>query len=121
MTNEPVPISNWSLATGTKPGERYVYRDTPRNPVLMEASDGLPPALATGALPQQLASGAIVLACNLALQAWIDLIRDREKVTDVEARNQAVAALVPGVILQPSGVLAAALAQQHACVYVRAA
>ena len=33
MTNEPVPVSNWTLATGTKPGERYVHRDAPRNPV----------------------------------------------------------------------------------------
>ena len=33
MTNEhnttDVPISNWTLATGTKPGARYVYRHLP--------------------------------------------------------------------------------------------
>ena len=32
MTNEDnttdVPISNWTLATGTKPGARYVYSPT---------------------------------------------------------------------------------------------
>jgi hypothetical protein len=33
MANQSVPISNWTLATGSKPGERHVYRDTPRNPV----------------------------------------------------------------------------------------
>jgi len=27
MTNEHNAVSNWTLATGTKPGERYVYRD----------------------------------------------------------------------------------------------
>ena len=95
-------------------------RDTTRNPVLMDASDGLPAAMVAGALPQQLARGATILACNLALQAWIDAIREREKVTDSEARKTAIAALVPGVILQPSGVLAAALAQQNGCVYIRA-
>ena len=95
-------------------------RESSRNPVLMDASDGLPPALVAGTLPQQLARGATVLACNLALQAWIDAIREREKVSDSEARKTAIEALVPGVILQPSGVLAAALAQQNGCVYIRA-
>ena len=95
-------------------------RDTARNPVLMDASDGLPAPMVAGTLPQQLARGTTVLACNLALQAWIDAVREREKVTESEARKAAVAALVPGVILQPSGVLAAALAQQSGCVYIRA-
>ena len=35
MTNEDnttdVPISNWTLATGTKPGARYVYSLTNRS------------------------------------------------------------------------------------------
>jgi hypothetical protein len=31
-----VPVSNWTLATGTRPGERYVYRSDRR--------DELPPA-----------------------------------------------------------------------------
>ena len=95
-------------------------KETARNPVLMDASDGLPPALVNGALPKQLAGGAVVLACNLALQGWIDAIAEREKVTGADARSQAIAALVPGVILQPSGVLAAFLAQEHGCAYIRA-
>jgi hypothetical protein len=95
-------------------------KDTARNPVLMDATDGLPPALVNASLTQQLARGATVLACNLALQAWIDAIRERQKGTEAEARAKTVAALVPGVILQPSGVLAAALAQQNGCVYIRA-
>jgi hypothetical protein len=35
MTNEDntadVPISNWTLATGTKPGARYVYSPSTRS------------------------------------------------------------------------------------------
>lgn len=95
-------------------------RETTGNPVLMGATDGLPPALVNGGLSEQLARGATVLACNLALQAWVDAIRERERVTEAEARRSAVASFVPGVILQPSGVLAAALAQQQGCVYIRA-
>ena len=95
-------------------------KDTTRNPALMDASDGFNASLALAALPQQLARGATVLACNLALQSWIDAIREKERVTDAEARKEVVSALVPGVILQPSGVLAAAMAQEHGCAYIRA-
>jgi hypothetical protein len=95
-------------------------KDTARNPVLMDASDGIPPSLVSATLPEQLARGATVLACNLALQSWIDFVRERDKVTEADARRQAIAALVPGVILQPSGVLAAAMAQEHGCNYIRA-
>jgi hypothetical protein len=94
--------------------------DTTKNPVLLGARDGLPAPLANAALPNQLGRGVIVLACNLALQSWIDLIKAKRKVTDEEARQEAVAALVPGVLLQPSGVFAATLAQENGCTYVRA-
>lgn len=95
-------------------------KDTARNPVLMDASDGIPPSLVSATLPEQLGRGATVLACNLALQSWIDAVRERDKVTEAESRRQAIAALVPGVILQPSGVLAAAMAQEQGCNYIRA-
>ncbi len=32
MTNDFTGTSNWTLATGTKPGERHVYWHTPPNP-----------------------------------------------------------------------------------------
>jgi hypothetical protein len=41
-------------------------------------------------------------------------------VNDADARKQAIAALVPGVILQPSGVFAALRAQEAGCLYLRA-
>lgn len=93
---------------------------TTRNPVLMEAGDGLPPQLANGTLPRQLARGVTVLACNLALQAWVDAVSARDKVSAADARTIVLAALVPGVILQPSGILAAILAQEQGCAYLRA-
>ena len=40
--------------------------------------------------------------------------------SDEAARKQAIAALVPGVVLQPSGVFAALRAQEAGCVYLRA-
>lgn len=95
-------------------------KETHRNPVLMDASDALPPAMLAVGLPKQLAAGVTVLACNLALQTWIDAIRARDHRSDAEVRAEVIAALVPGVILQPSGVLAAILAQEHGCAYLSA-
>jgi hypothetical protein len=39
MTNEQNAVSNWTLATGTKPGERYVYWGVPSIPGTLPASD----------------------------------------------------------------------------------
>ncbi|HVT38908.1 MAG TPA: hypothetical protein VHE78_07680 [Gemmatimonadaceae bacterium] len=94
--------------------------ETTKNPVLLDERDRLPAPLANAALHKQLGRGVIVLACNVALQNWIDLIKTKRKVSEADARTEAIAALVPGVILQPSGVFAATLAQEHGCTYLRA-
>jgi hypothetical protein len=39
MTNEQNAVSNWTMATGTKPGERHVYRNMPSTPTTHSASD----------------------------------------------------------------------------------
>jgi hypothetical protein len=93
---------------------------TKRNPVLMDERDGVPASLASMALHKQIARGAVVLACNLALRQYVDMIGRNERVSQEEAQKQAVEALVPGVILQPSGVFAAVRAQQAGAVYVKA-
>ena len=81
--------------------------------------DGIPAPFNMAGLHKQLARGAIALACNLALQDCIDLIKATDKVSEDVARRQAIAALVPGVILMPSGVFAAIRAQQAGCSYVK--
>jgi hypothetical protein len=94
---------------------------TDRNPALLSSTvDGTPAAFDDFALPKFLARGGIALACDLALQDCIGLIKARENVSDDEARKQAIAYLVPGVILQPSGVFAAIRAQDVGCKYLRA-
>ena len=95
---------------------------TTRNPALLSSSrpdDALPADFDELALPKFLARGGIALACNLALQDCIELIK-KEGVSDDEARKQAIAALVPGVVLQPSGVFAVIRAQEAGCNYIRA-
>jgi hypothetical protein len=91
---------------------------TTSNPALLDATTGVPAPFDQAALHKQIERGVTVLACNLALQDCIELIK-KNGVAEADARKEAIAALVPGVILQPSGVFAAVMAQEAGCSYVR--
>ena len=93
---------------------------TGKNPVLLDEKDGVPEPFNKLSVPKQLARGIIVLACNLALQDMVETVQKADGVDEAEARKRAVAGLLPGVILQPSGVFAAVLAQEAGCAYVKA-
>ena len=95
-------------------------KPTNQNPVLLGEKDGIPAPMAGVALPAQMAAGAIVLACNLALQDCIDMIASKDKVTEGEARKRAISYMIPGVILQPSGVFATVRAQEAGALYLKA-
>jgi hypothetical protein len=91
-----------------------------KNPALLDEKDGIPEPFNQAALTKQLSRGVTVLACNLALQDCVDMIARVEKVSDDQARKLALAYLVPGVILQPSGVFAVTRAQESGASYVKA-
>ena len=93
---------------------------TDRNPVLLDEKDGIPAPFNNAGLMKQLGRGVTVLACNLALQDCVDLIQKTDKVDAAEARKRAIGYLIPGVILQPSGVFAATRAQEVGASYVKA-
>lgn len=93
---------------------------TTKNPALLDEKDGVPAPFNNAGLRKQLDRGVVALACNLALQDCVDLIMRTDKVSGKEARRQAIAYLVPGVILQPSGVFAAVRAQEAGAAYVKA-
>jgi hypothetical protein len=107
---------------GTKKGVTHPLTQEPtkKNPALLDEKDGLPEPFSNAGLRKQLDRGTVVLACNLALQDCIDLIKSTDKVSDDVARKQAIGHLVPGVILQPSGVFAATLAQGAGAAYLKA-
>ena len=86
---------------------------TDRNPVLGERPSD-------GTLTRFIAKGGIVLACNLALQKYSRLIRQKDGVSGPEAQKRVAEGMVPGIALQPSGVFAAVRAGQAGCVYVKA-
>jgi hypothetical protein len=93
---------------------------TDKNPVLLDEKDGIPAPFNMAAMPKQMARGVTVLACNLALEGMAEIVQRADGVDQAEAHKRAVAGLVPGVILQPSGVFAAVLAGQAGCAYVKA-
>ena len=94
---------------------------TDRNPALLSSSRNEVPAdYDAMALDKFIGRGGIALGCNLAFADCVQLIKSKENVSDVDARKQAIAFLVPGVILQPSGVFAAIRAQEAGAVYLRA-
>ena len=94
---------------------------TTKNPVLLSSSGGdVPAQFDPMALDKFMARGGVALACNLALQDCVELIKSKDGVNDADARKQAIAFMVPGVILQPSGVFAAIRAQEAGATYLRA-
>lgn len=96
-------------------------KPTDRNPVLLSSSRHEVSAdFDDVALDKFIARGGIVLACNLALREMTSLVTKKDKVSDDDARKTVLAALVPGVIVQPSGVFAAIHAQDAGCKYLRA-
>jgi hypothetical protein len=71
-------------------------------------------------LDQQIRNGAIVLGCNLAFRAVVSLVEKKDGLTNAQAREKAKSFILPGVIMQPSGIFANVLAQEAGCVFIYA-
>lgn len=93
---------------------------TPKNPALLNSKrDGNPAMFDDLMLDRYLAGGGIALACNVAFGFFcVPLVAEHDKVSAEEARKKAISMLVPGVVLQPSGVFATLRAQNAGCAYV---
>lgn len=101
---------------------KHPYTEAPiaKNPALLTAADGIPAPVAEHALHKQIARGVVVLACSLAFRDVIDWVASSDKVSADVAEKKARSMLLPGIVMQPSGVFATMVAQQNGCVYVRA-
>jgi len=110
-----------ALGAADKVTHPITQQSTDRNPALLSSTRNEIPAMFDGfALPNFVANGGVVLACNVALQFFSQGLAQKKGITVDEARKQAVAALLPGVTLMPSGVFACVKAQEEGCHYVRA-
>ncbi len=82
-------------------------KPTDRNPALLSSKRKEQPEQFDGlALDQYLAHGGIALACNVAFGFCVKMVAEHDKVSEEAAKKSAMAALLPGVIMQPSGVSA---------------
>lgn len=110
----------YGIGAANKVTHPLTLQPTDRNPALLSAADGTPEPYSNFAVPKFMERGGITLACDLALQDMVQLIQDKDKVSADVARKQALDWMIPGIILQPSGIFAALLAQQAGALYIRA-
>jgi hypothetical protein len=89
------------------------------NPILI-APAGTPPQFLRYTIPNFIADGGIVLACGLAFSEVVARYRREDKLEKDAARQRAIDQMIPGVILQPSGIFAVLRAQEAGCRYVLA-
>jgi intracellular sulfur oxidation DsrE/DsrF family protein len=66
-----------------------------------------------------IARGVIVLACNLSMMRNASILAKETGMSTEEARAAITAALIPGVMRQPSGVFGVARAQEAGCHFLR--
>ncbi|HEU4585753.1 MAG TPA: hypothetical protein VFR95_08385 [Gemmatimonadaceae bacterium] len=90
------------------------------NPVSI-SHDGAPTTDERYTFQSFMANGGIVLACHLAFSGRVvPDFRKCDKLSGDEAEARAREHVLPGVILQPSGIFAVLRAQQAGCAYVLA-
>jgi len=90
------------------------------NPVLPAPGTEAPPTLRGYLLDKQLENGAIALGCGLAYRSVVAMVQKKDKLDAADARQKANSMLVPGVIMQPSGIFANVMAEEAGCVFVYA-
>ena len=111
----------YNIGTESNVTDPVTAQPTKRNPVVDRTGEfALPAPYTNNALEPFMANGGIVLACALAFDDMVEKVKAADKVEKAEAERRARTFLVPGVIMQPSGVFAAQLAQDSGCRYVRA-
>jgi len=98
------------------PGTRRWYAANP----LSSTPAGTPPKFASYTAPAFVADGGIILACGLAFEQVVGRYAKEDKLSHEDATKRARENLLPGVILQPSGVFAVLSAQEAGCSYIMA-
>ena len=108
------------LGEETKTTDPATKAPIKRNPVIGANPLGLPAAMADDSLKKVLAAGT-VLACNLAFSLdVVPRVQEMMKLDEAKAREIALQHIIPGIILQPSGVFATLRAQEAGCHYLLA-
>ena len=90
------------------------------NPVLGGGGGGGGGRSAPVPLDALIAGGSIVLGCGVAFAMITRLVARQDGLSPEAAAEKARRMILPGVIMQPSGIFAGTLAQHHGCCFVRA-
>jgi hypothetical protein len=94
---------------------------TRRNPFINVAKgDQFALTWPDGGLDTLISRGAIVLACNLALNGFAHTVATTSKEHTDDVRTEFHNSLIPGVTLVPSGVFGVIRAEEGGCNYIRA-
>jgi len=91
---------------GTTPATRNVYQKMETFPIPGVGMDAL------------LAKGALVGVCNVALTFFSGMVAKNMNMDAAAVKAEWVAALIPGVQVVPSGVMAVGRAQEKGCSYI---
>jgi hypothetical protein len=110
----------YDIAAEWKVKDPATRQPTKRNPVCARTGeDALPAQFADFTIESLMETGGIVLGCALAFRDCVDRVAKAENISMEEADKRTRAMLIPGVILQPSGIFSAVLAQENGCRYVQ--
>lgn len=95
-------------------------KDALRNPFLHVTKDDKEPLVPPDAsIESLLASGAVLLACNKAAMRLAGQLAQKLNRNPDEVRAEFRAGIVPGVMLQPSGIYATLRAQDVGCAFIK--
>lgn len=111
----------YGVGKATKALHPITEQPTDINPALMTSKiGGLPAAFDGLSLTDYMSRGGIALACNVAFGFVVANIAAQDKLSQEDAHKKALTFLIPGVLLQPSGIFACVRAQEAGCAYIRA-
>ena len=110
----------YELGKRTKLVDPVTGEVTRRNPFVNVGKDDKHALIEPGCtLPELRGRGAVLLACNRALMHFASQKAKEMKLNEDEVKAEFRAGLVPGVILQPSGIYAQIRAQEAGCALVK--
>jgi hypothetical protein len=110
----------YALGERMKVKDPITGKDAVRNPFLHVSKDDKDPLVSPEAsLEGLVASGAVLLACNKAAMRYAGQMAQKFNRDPEEVRAEVRAGIVPGVMLQPSGIYATLRAQDAGCAFIK--
>jgi hypothetical protein len=112
--------AKYSLGERSKVIDPVTGKDALRNPFIRVGKDEKNAAVpADASIEALLSSGAVILVCNKATMRLAGQVAAKFSKPVEEVRAEFRAAVVPGVLLQPSGVYAVLRAQDVGCAFLK--